>query len=376
MIHFRLTNVFHRIDSALHWPNVSPVECHDTNQTMSKNNKTRESWNHVTVHFNLPIPGNPGVYSIARKYSLPEKYPWEQSMLELVPKVKITLVSDWSNQYQVYSGSNRTTAILNFDFPNKFQQTSFPGGSLGASNERQNIPLGSRGCNPPCMVEFFLSRPWTRKEQRKTTAKPSSTPRSSTSHYTYFNQPCMVEFFLSHPQTGKEIKEDLSKQCTCIVKADLDGTTFAYVCRTQLAYDMTYVPFTQLQLLALDTTKSCQYNLFGLDFAARASFSIIFVAASIQHILLLAPQGYNEDFRCLPLTILVSLSWKPELSVTLSAILKSNTFPALLPFGTIVSRYAILRYTFTIFGYDCRRVLKHDSKSLQLFSCCMQQCKS
>ena len=42
-----------------------------------------------------------------------------------------------------------------------------------------------------------------------------------------------------------------------IIKADLDGTTFAYNCRTQLAYNLTYVPFTQLQLLAHDTTKSC-----------------------------------------------------------------------------------------------------------------------
>jgi len=31
------------------------------------------------------------------------------------------------DQYQVYSGLNRTAAILNFDFRNKFQQTSFPG---------------------------------------------------------------------------------------------------------------------------------------------------------------------------------------------------------------------------------------------------------
>jgi len=38
------------------------------------------------------ILGNPGVYSVAR-YSLPEKYPWEQSLLELVLEVKITLVS-------------------------------------------------------------------------------------------------------------------------------------------------------------------------------------------------------------------------------------------------------------------------------------------
>jgi len=30
-------------------------------------------------------------------------------------------------QYQVYSGLNRTAAILNFDFRIKFQQTSFPG---------------------------------------------------------------------------------------------------------------------------------------------------------------------------------------------------------------------------------------------------------
>ncbi|KAK3736340.1 hypothetical protein QZH41_020790 [Actinostola sp. cb2023] len=32
------------------------------------------------------------VYSVAR-YSLPDKYPWERSLLELVPEVKITLVS-------------------------------------------------------------------------------------------------------------------------------------------------------------------------------------------------------------------------------------------------------------------------------------------
>ncbi len=41
------------------------------------------------------IHGNPGVHSVAR-YSLPEKYPWERSLLELVPEVKITLVCDWS----------------------------------------------------------------------------------------------------------------------------------------------------------------------------------------------------------------------------------------------------------------------------------------
>jgi len=52
-------------------------------------------------------------------------------------------------------------------------------------------------------------------------------------------------------------------------RADLDGTTFAYNCRTQLAYNLTYVPFTQLQLLAHDN--KIVYNLFGLDFAARAS---------------------------------------------------------------------------------------------------------
>jgi len=41
------------------------------------------------LHFSIhPRELNPGVYSVAR-YSLPEKYSWERSLLELVPEVKI-----------------------------------------------------------------------------------------------------------------------------------------------------------------------------------------------------------------------------------------------------------------------------------------------
>jgi len=49
------------------------------------------------------------------------------------------------SRIQNYSGLNKTAAILSFDFRNKFQQTSFPGVFLAASNDRQNILLGSRG---------------------------------------------------------------------------------------------------------------------------------------------------------------------------------------------------------------------------------------
>jgi len=103
-----------------------------------------EAHYHASCYKIYTILGNPGVYSVAR-YSLPEKYPWERSLLELVPEVKIQnggksysnqniLDPDWST----FLGRPIRNES-NFDFRNKFRQISFPGVFLWERITKDNI---------------------------------------------------------------------------------------------------------------------------------------------------------------------------------------------------------------------------------------------
>jgi len=77
-------------------------------------------------------------------------YPWERNLLELVPNVKITLVSDWSTfLYRLYSGlSWQLPYWILISGTSNSNRLSSQGYFFWkrARNERQNIPLSSRGC--------------------------------------------------------------------------------------------------------------------------------------------------------------------------------------------------------------------------------------